>query len=173
MYKAIDIAKWFMEKNLDEPRNSLMGNMKLQKLLFFAQLIYIALYDDFLIKENFNAYEHGMIIEPIRLKYKNNYNSILEEGNTKNLDEKAFNALNLTAEIYGDANADELSTLSHQFDYWRKYFINSDNNGYKKKEKSVVPNEELKKEIDNIKDVITAYEIMKNNKDNLDLEVDY
>ena len=32
---VFDYAKWFLENNLDTPRNTFKGNMKLQKLLFF------------------------------------------------------------------------------------------------------------------------------------------
>ena len=37
-----DYTNWFLENNLDNPRNTYKGNMKLQKLLFFAQLISLA-----------------------------------------------------------------------------------------------------------------------------------
>ena len=30
------VAEWFIQKNLDNPTNTFKGNMKLQKLLFFA-----------------------------------------------------------------------------------------------------------------------------------------
>ena len=30
-----EVAKWFMQKGLDNPSNTNKGNMKLQKLLFF------------------------------------------------------------------------------------------------------------------------------------------
>ena len=39
MKNVFDYAKWLMDNNLDNPRNTFKGNMKLQKLLFFAQLI--------------------------------------------------------------------------------------------------------------------------------------
>ncbi|MEG2457476.1 MAG: DUF4065 domain-containing protein [Bacilli bacterium] len=173
MYNAVDIAKWFLENNLDNPRNNLNGNIKLQKLMFFSQLIYIALYDKYLINDNFNAYEHGMVMESIRIKYKDNMNSILEEGNTNILSEEALNALNLTKELYGDADAEELSSMSHEFNYWKTYYKKSDNGIYKSKKKSLVPNEELKKDIENIRNVLKANEIIKKNKNKPLIELDY
>ena len=35
------IAKWFIAQNLDNPSNTGKGNMKIKKLLFFSQLIYM------------------------------------------------------------------------------------------------------------------------------------
>lgn len=163
MFNAIDVAKWFMENNEDTPKNTLQGNMKLQKLLFFSQLIHIARTDRYLIKEEFNAYDKGMVMESIRLLHFNNMRKILEDGKTIS-DIEALETLRLTNEIYGDATADELSDLSHQFEFWRKYLNNSKTIfGYKIKSKSVVPNSELRKEIQVIKDVLKANEMMNEN----------
>ena len=170
--EALDIAKWFMDNNLDNPRNTFQGNVKLQKLLFFAQLINIAIHDKPLLKGDFYAYENGMVIEEVRLQYKNELTKILKRNPIFSGDE--ISTLELTKEIYGDANADELSQLSHQFDFWRKYFVGSQNsNGYKIKDKSKVPNVELKKEIQVIKDVLAANTILKNHKKESELDFDY
>ena len=45
MRKAIDFAKYFIKEELDNPRNSFDGNMKLQKLLVYSNLINLALYN--------------------------------------------------------------------------------------------------------------------------------
>ena len=71
------IAKWFINQNLDNPSNSRDGNMKLQKLLFFSQLIYMCqnkgktMYND-----EFNAFEHGMVLESVRLEYQNSFSTL-------------------------------------------------------------------------------------------------
>lgn len=36
-----DVAKWFSSQKIIEKPNTREGNMKIQKLLFFAQLIYM------------------------------------------------------------------------------------------------------------------------------------
>ena len=59
----LEITKWFINQDLDEPKNKKDGNIKLQKLLFFSQLIYMAknegktMFDD-----EFCAFEHGMVL---------------------------------------------------------------------------------------------------------------
>lgn len=125
--EPLTIAKWFISQNLDNPSNSRDGNMKLQKLLFFSQIIYMCqndgktMYDD-----EFNAFEHGMVLESVRLEYQNNYNVLYNESkNQINLSEDILKALVLTKEIFGNCSANELSDLSHQFKSWNKYFTKS------------------------------------------------
>lgn len=56
---VLDYTKWFLENNLDTPRNTFKGNMKLQKLLFFAQLISLTKNNKLLFDEQFCAFENG------------------------------------------------------------------------------------------------------------------
>ena len=171
---VFDFSKWFLDNNLDTPRNTFKGNMKLQKLLFFAQLISLAKNNKLLFEENFCAFENGMVLEDVRLKYRNNLEELLGYSSAKLSDEQ-LQVLELTKNIYGNEDADALSNMSHQFDYWKKYFENSNGqNNYKNKDKAKVPNDELKKDLDNIKDVLYAYEVMNTSeyKNKLE-EIDY
>ena len=143
------IAKWFINQNLDNPSNSRDGNMKLQKLLFFSQLIYMCqnkgktMYND-----EFNAFEHGMVLESVRLEYQNSFNTLYNESkNDINLPEDILKALVLTKEIFGNCSANELSDMSHQFKAWNKYFT-----------KFKVPYSDLKKELYKMEKVLSAYE---------------
>ena len=53
-----DVAKWFCNQNIIEDLNSEEGNTKLQKLLFFSQLIYMAKHNgEIMFDEKFNAYK--------------------------------------------------------------------------------------------------------------------
>lgn len=176
MVKAnvFDISKWFLEHNLDTPRNTFKGNMKLQKLLFFSQLISLAQNGETLFDERFSAFENGMVVEPVRKMYKDNLNNILNYKSQK-LNEKQVEILELTKKIYGMEDADTLSEMSHEFTYWNKYYNYSrDENNYKDKNKAEIPNEELSKELDNIRDVLYAFKVIegKDYKRKLE-EIDY
>lgn len=167
-----NFAKWFMDNNLDEPRNTLKGNTKLQKLLFFSQLISIAKYDKLLFDEQFSAFEHGMVIDEVRKEYCNNIHNLLNyqlEGFTN----EELDVLNLTKNIYGLENSDSLSDMSHQFEYWKKYFDKSKSpNGYNKHD-ALVPNTELQNGINKIKDVLTAYNYINTNEYKNAEDIDY
>lgn len=170
---VFDYAKWFLENNLDTPRNTFKGNMKLQKLLFFAQLISLAKNNKLLFDEQFCAFENGMVMENVRLKYKNNLDELLNYKR-KELNDEELEILELTKNIYGSENADTLSNMTHQFEYWKKHLQISNNKfDFKDKNKSIVPNEELKKELDNIRDVLDAYNIMNSEEFKSMEELDY
>lgn len=172
--QPIQVAKWFMEQNLDNPSNSFDGNMKLQKLLFFSQLIYMCenngktMYDD-----EFNAFEHGMVLDNVRKEYQNNYTTLAKcNTKTSNIPETVLNALILTKEIFGNCSAKELSEMSHEFKSWNKYFNQSINEyGCYNMAKSKIPYDELKEELYKIQKVLQAYELTKSIPN--DMEEDY
>ncbi len=156
-----EVAKWFIQNGLDNPSNTGKGNMKLQKLLFFSQLIYMCknngntMYD-----EKFSAFENGMVLEPVRQIYRKNYYELEKESKQMlELPEKVEKTLKITKEIFGQCSADELSELSHQFKSWSKYLKQSiDDENFHNKEKAVVPYEELEKELYKMNKVLQAYE---------------
>ena len=97
------IAEWFIQRNLDTPTNTGKGNMKLQKLLFFSQLIYMCKNNgETMYNEMFSAFDNGMVLEPIRQEYLKNYKQ-LKQDSTRNiiLPEKVEEALIITEEIFG------------------------------------------------------------------------
>lgn len=158
--EPIDIAKWFMREI--SPENSIEGNTKLQKLLFFSQLIYMAknnnqtMYDD-----KFCAFECGMVLEKVRLEYKENYRKLKRDSLKEiNLPKDIEQALVITKEIFGDCSAEELSELTHEFDVWNKYLKKSKNplKKWYNKKVSEIPYNELEKEIYRINKVLNAYE---------------
>src|SRR6056297_696817 len=119
-YSAIEIAKWFIKNNLDNPRDEFWGNMKLQKLLYFAQLIHLYKYDEVLFEEPIRAFERGPVVESVRQTYKNDNNNIVEQAKKMKdiFDKKVEDTLNLTAEIFGPFDAHELSDMSHDHECW-------------------------------------------------------
>lgn len=170
---VLDYVKWFLENDLDTPRNTFKGNMKLQKLLFFAQLISMAKNNKPLFDDEFCAFENGMVMERVRLEYKNNLTKLLNY-NRKELSDEDIEVLELTKKIYGSEDADTLSNMSYQFEYWKKYLnLSINDNEFKNKRKSVVPNKELEQELDNIRDVLDAYELMNSEEFRLAEEQDY
>ena len=98
------IAKWFIAQDLDNPSNTGKGNMKIQKLLFFSQLIYMCKNDGkTMYKEQFNAFENGMVLEKVRKNYLEDYKTLKEESKEKiELPDDVLEALNLTKEIFGN-----------------------------------------------------------------------
>lgn len=162
MSNVMDYAKWFIDQNLDTPQNTLKGNIKLQKLLFFAQLISLVKNNKRLFDDNFYAFTNGMVIEDVRLMYCNNYRELCKyEPNS--ISEEDIEILNITKDIYGNLDSNELSSMSHEFAYWEKYLKKATKStGFKVTELSKIPNKELEADLDNIKNVLRAYDLSKN-----------
>lgn len=155
------VAEWFIQKKLDNPTNTGKGNMKLQKLLFFSQLIYMCKNNGkTMYNEMFSAFDNGMVLEPIRQEYLHNYEQLKNDSeNVIELPNDVKDSLNITVDIFGQCSADELSELSHQFKAWSKYLsLSIEDNNYHNKQKAIVPYDELEKELYKMKKVLRAYE---------------
>lgn len=140
MYNSDQIADWFIARNRAdlclgnsaEPIN----NMKLNKLMYFAQGIYLALYDERLFDDLFYAFELGPISNKIHTKYRekditklydcvsykkavqlaSNYDQIFS-------DKKVSEVLNATWHEFGNYTASELVTISCDKDGpWAKVY---------------------------------------------------
>lgn len=72
-YKALDIALWFIHYSTllsilkDE---EMISNLKLQKLLYYAQGCYLGLKDEKLFNEDILAWEHGPVVDEVYQTYK-------------------------------------------------------------------------------------------------------
>ena len=78
MFSAIEISKWFLAKNFAESKTSSIDGeyegispLKMQKLLYYAQGIHLALNNAPLFKENIDAWQHGPVVNSVYQEYKN------------------------------------------------------------------------------------------------------
>lgn len=73
-----DVANFFL-KIIDRDAGSTITPLKLQKILYYSQGYYLAMFDSELFPEEFQAWAHGPANEEIYEKYKDlKYNNILE-----------------------------------------------------------------------------------------------
>lgn len=161
MKDVYDYAKYFIRNNKDSFPDTFDGNMKLQKLLTFANLISISEYNENLFGDKILAYKNGCVIEKIRLRFKNDYISFMNDSALFQPDfsEREYTILNLVNEIFGKSSARELSAINHEFNFWKFAFEKSKTNipFYYDKEKAVVDMKSNKEDIETMKDIIEAY----------------
>lgn len=163
-----DIAKWFCLQGVIEKPNSREGKKKIQKLLFFAQLIYMVKNNgNTMFNEEFKAFKDGVILESVMYNYWNRFSDMFSNinANDLNINPDIINILNLTVDIFGDSSAQELSELSKEFNAWNYYFDKSKRFGFYIKNVSLIPYDELKKELYRIDKVLKAYELTKQYSD--------
>jgi uncharacterized phage-associated protein len=137
-YSASVIAYAFVKKAIEE--GSPLTQMKLQKMVYFAQGIHLILHDEPLIKENFQAWKYGPVVPAIYHDYKFYGSSPINDTELVEFDPKdnelinfgmdinAQESVNETWKILKDSNAIQLSNWTHNEDSpWHKHFVNGVN----------------------------------------------
>ncbi len=126
-YTYKQIADYFIA--LSNETQSLITNLKLQKLLYYAQAWYLAIYNRPLFNDDFEAWVHGPVLRALYDDYKHfSWKPIeredLGEGSFSEI-EKSFDGTtqkfmrDLTDEYFGE-NTYELERLTHSEDPWKK-----------------------------------------------------
>jgi uncharacterized phage-associated protein len=114
---ASDVAKYFIytAQEAGDP----LTNLKLQKLLYYAQGWHLALFGDALFDERIEAWPHGPVVPPVYGLYKSyRWNAIIEETLSPVLDEHVTKHLEDVMDTYGVHNGYFLESLTHQEAPW-------------------------------------------------------
>ncbi|MCX5759511.1 MAG: DUF4065 domain-containing protein [Candidatus Hydrogenedentes bacterium] len=97
-----------------------VSNLKLQKLLFYAQAWYLAIYDGPLFGEQIEAWVHGPVVPSVYPPFKGwAWKPIEENPDTPELDSKVQDHLGEVMEVYGTMTAYALELLTHEEEPWR------------------------------------------------------
>ncbi len=117
---CFDVANYFLTL-VNEDVGDSISNLKLQKLVYYAQGFSLALRGEVLFDEPIEAWTHGPAIQELYHKYKEyGANAISKpegvdftkyDGNVKSL-------LNQIYEEYGQFSAWKLREMSHEEDPW-------------------------------------------------------
>lgn len=125
IHTALDVAKWILNYNQWQVDNSgadLISNLKLQKLLYYAQGCYLALYDEKLFKDDIVAWQHGPVVEVVYHEYKINRDRGIEEfGNFKeDYSDEQVGLLKTVYETFGQYSAWGLRNMTHSEAPWKE-----------------------------------------------------
>lgn len=94
-------------------------NLKLQKLLYYAQAWSLAFYEKPLFSEEFEAWMHGPVVPALYHRFKHLRWSPIDEDVTPVEDKELRSHLDKVLASYGKATAGELERLSHSERPWR------------------------------------------------------
>jgi len=125
MDKKIDcfqVANYFI--GLANETGSFISNLKLQKLVYYAQAWYLALYNTPLFEEDFEAWVHGPVIPELYQKYKKFGWHPIEEEVTPYLPPKIISFLEEVAQEYFACDAYELEQMTHIEAPWNQARVN-------------------------------------------------
>lgn len=126
MYSAENIAEWFLARNhrdIIEGSDEMISNLKLQKLLYYAQGCTLAITGKPLFNDEILAWEHGPVVPCIYHKYKGNgANGIPYDGefDCDLLDQKTTSILEAVYQEFGQYSAWKLRNMTHEEAPWQK-----------------------------------------------------
>ncbi|PSF35524.1 hypothetical protein C7H19_16040 [Aphanothece hegewaldii CCALA 016] len=118
MLSCFNVADYFIR--LANETGSFVSNLKLQKLVYYAQAWHLALYDVPLFEEDFQAWIHGPVIPTLYQKYRVfGWRPITEDVNPI-LPEAIQDFLNEVAQEYFACDAYELEQMTHAETPWNR-----------------------------------------------------
>lgn len=123
MVDCINIARYFIVRAYEEGIEAEITNMKVQKLLYYAQCLHLALYNEPLFNEVIQAWRYGPVCPPVYKFYSDFEANQLPIPSTEFLlkipnDQKRL--LEEVWEYFGGYNAYRLSGMTHLEFPWKK-----------------------------------------------------
>ena len=128
MYNALNIAKYFIKLASPEEED-FITNLKLQKLLYYAQGFHLALYAKPLFNEQIKAWQHGPVVTEIYSNYKKYRTNILpqpDDFEMEQYDLETRELLDEIYEVYGQYTAPTLMRFTHKEPPWTGTVINEE-----------------------------------------------
>ncbi len=121
MADAYEVAKYFL--SLSDPEvGDEISNLKLQKLLYYAQGFHLALYGDELFNDPIEAWTHGPVVASVYRHYKE-YGAAaiprVTDVDKSNLSDKSIQLLVDVYEAYGQFTAWKLRNMTHDEPPWK------------------------------------------------------
>ena len=119
---AEDVANYFLLKS-DPEIGDIISNLKLQKLVYYAQGFHLAMFDKSLFDEEIEAWEHGPVVRQLYQKYKKHGSDAITKPSEFNPSIFTKKQVSLLDEIYliiGQYSAWKLRNLTHSEPPWIK-----------------------------------------------------
>jgi len=120
MIPAIEVARYFLSLT-DEDAGELISNLKLQKLLYYAQGFYLALFDEPLFPESIEAWTHGPVVPEVWRHFRDCGSEPIqpEEFNVTLFDDDKREFLKEIYNEFGQYSAWKLREMTHVEPPWK------------------------------------------------------
>ncbi|MDP0500496.1 MAG: DUF4065 domain-containing protein [Verrucomicrobiota bacterium JB022] len=116
--KADKIADFFL--TYAREHGDYLTNLKLQKLLYYAQAWHLALFDKELFADDLQAWVHGPVVSRVYGRFKSySWNPILAEVEKPKLDAETRGFLEQVFDRYGSFSAVDLERMTHEEAPWQ------------------------------------------------------
>ena len=150
---AVKVAKWFLQNNDTLYASDGDSNLKLQKLLYYAQCMHLAVFEEPLYTEEVQAWENGPVIRNVydQYRYKELGFKAMEDAKVK-LSAFQEDLLRVVNIVYGSKSPTELIALTHEEKPWQelKRLVRCRMN-------PIITKERMKEYYKSLKDIFEAY----------------
>lgn len=125
-HTASQVAKWFLAHNritADEEGGEYISNLKLQKLLYYAQGCFLAVTDQPLFNDAIVAWQHGPVVESVYHQYKKNGAEGIpfdEDFDFSDFTDDENDLLTQVYNIFGQYSAWKLRNMTHNETPWQE-----------------------------------------------------
>lgn len=114
---AKSVARWFVN-HADRDAGEAITQLKLQKLVYYADAWFLANFDKPLIKEDFEAWAHGPVVRSLYAKYRNQGWEALAPETGQGVPKDIEDFLAAVFEEYGQYGAKKLEKMTHSEKPW-------------------------------------------------------
>lgn len=121
MVTAQDVAEYFIARAIED--DDPISNMKLQKLIYYAQGFHLALFDCVLFADPIEAWQHGPVVPALYHEYKvYGPNPIILDVSLDydKFDGTTLELLNDVYNLYGQYSAFALRNMTHTEPPWKE-----------------------------------------------------
>lgn len=119
---AREVARYFLA-NQDEEAGELISNLKLQKLIYYAQGFHLAVFGQPLFGDKIKAWAHGPVVPDVWHTYKNTGWGAIGKPDNFELEKYSKDTRDLLDEVnrvYGQYSATKLRDMTHEEPPWKE-----------------------------------------------------
>ncbi len=128
MAQINDVAKCFLYLD-DTNEGDGLSNLKLQKLVYYAQGFYSAIFGKALFSNDISAWTHGPVVQTLYHSYKkygSNRIPIPTDFDPSSLEKEEFELIEEVFEVFGQYSAWKLRNMTHEESPWLNHEVNAE-----------------------------------------------
>lgn len=116
---ALEIAHWIL--SFSQEHGDTFTNLRLQKLLYYAQAWHLALYNEPLFEDPIEAWVYGPVVPRVYRQFKRFRNQpIIYEGEKPIISAKVNDFLQELLDVFGGYSSYQLERMTHNEMPWQK-----------------------------------------------------
>lgn len=128
MAQINDVAKCFLYLD-DTNEGDGISNLKLQKLVYYAQGFYSAIFGKSLFSNDISAWTHGPVVQTLyhsHKKFGSNRIPVPTDFNPNSLKKEEFELIEEVFEVFGQYSAWKLRNMTHEESPWLNHETNAE-----------------------------------------------